>query len=111
MKLLSQILLAPFLLIVVALRIFDRVSGANRRPHVARGAGRLAALGDGLTVGALGAAVVSLTVILFSDALGVPTRALPLVTALPLLGGYFGAAVGFHQGGKDHDPAKRRADE
>ena len=52
-----------------------------------------------MTIGVLVGAVLSLAVILFSDGLRVPPRVLPLVTALPLLGGYFGAALGLHLGG------------
>jgi hypothetical protein len=99
MKLLARVFLAPFLVIVVVLAVFDRVSGGNRRRRVAPFADRLAAIGDGMTIGALGAAVASLAVILLSDTWGVPARVLPLVAALPLVGGYIGAAVGFRLAG------------
>jgi len=55
---------------------------------------------DAMIIGVLVAAVLSLAVILFSDGLGVPARVLPLVAALPLLGGYVGAAVGLHLSGR-----------
>lgn len=107
----GRLLVGPFVAIVFVLRFIDSVCGGNRRRRVASFSECLTAIREGMWFGVLVAAVISLAVILFSDALRVPVQVLPLVAWLPLLGGYVGAAVGFHLGGKEPSRADRRADE
>lgn len=107
----ARILFGPFVVIVAVLGIVDRARGGNRRQHTATFPEYLEAIREGMWFGVLLAAVISLAVILFSDGLGVPAQVLPLVAWLPLLGGYVGAAVGFHLGGKGPSPADRHVDE
>ena len=101
MRILAKLALAPFVATVVLLAALERLVRGRRRP-LESPAHRLAALREGMTIGVLAMAVVSLLVMLFSDSLGMSARLLPWFAALPLAGGYMGAALGFHFG--VHEP-------
>ncbi len=107
MRWLTRVILVPFVVIVFLLRSIDSIFARRCRSFTATPAQSLAPLREGMMLGVLLAAVVSLLVLLFAEPLGVSVGALPWVAALPTLGGYVGAAVGFHHGGHEPD----RADE